>query len=79
MKLDFSQRFMIGCGTGTDATMDIPNEVTVYLYHDMDDMRSHFCHVYDWKTARMTDGWMWKNAFRKGENPLEADIWHEWK
>lgn len=77
-KLDFTQRFMVGRGTGTDATMDHPNEVTVFLYRDMDDMASHFCHVYDRETLRITSGCMWKHEFHAGHDPLQADIWHPW-
>lgn len=77
-KLDFSQRFSVGCGTSTEATMDLPNEVTVYLYRDMSDMSSHFCHVYDRETKRMTDGCLWKWEFHAGRDPLAADIWRQW-
>lgn len=77
-KLDFSQRFSIGCGTGTEATMDKPNEVTIYLYRDMEDLRAHFCHVYDREEHRMTSGCRWKWEFHSGNDPLTADIWHEW-
>lgn len=77
-KLDFTQRFMIGRGTGTEATMDNANEVTVYLYRDMDDMASHFCHVYDRETRRITEGCQWKWEFHSGRDPLAADIWHAW-
>jgi len=77
-KLDFTQRFSIGRGTGTDATMDIPNEVTAFLYGDLDPMSAHFAHVYDRKLLRITDGCLWKLEFRAGHDPLTADIWHEW-
>jgi len=77
-RLDFSQRFMIGHGTGTEATMDIPNEVTVYLFHDMDDMSSHFCKVYDNESKRITDGCLWRMAFRSGKDPMTENIWHAW-
>lgn len=80
-ELDFTQRYSIGRGTSTEATMDHANEVTVYLYRDMDDMSSHFCHIYDRKEMRMTDGCLWKLAFHFDHvNPEDkADIWHEWK
>ena len=78
-KLDFSQRFMIGRGTGAEATMDIPNEVTVYLYRDMDGMGAHFCHVYDRELHRMTSGCSWRLAFHSGKDPMTEDIWCEWK
>lgn len=77
-KLDFTQRFMIGRGTGTEATMDIPNEVTVYLYRDMDSIASHFCHIYDRELMRITDGCLWRLEFHAGRDPVEADIWHAW-
>lgn len=77
-KLDFTQRFAVGRGTGTDATMDHPNEVTVFLYRDLDDMASHFCHVYDRETLRITSGCRWKWEFHSGRDPLTADIWHPW-
>lgn len=77
-RLDFTQRFMIGRGTGTEATMDIPNEVTVYLYRDMDSLSGHFCHIYDRERGRMTDGCLWRLEFHSGHDPLEADIWRDW-
>lgn len=77
-KLDFTQRFMIGRGTGTDATMDHPNEVTVFLYRDLDNMSAHFAHVYDRETLRITSGCLWKLEFHAGRDPLTADIWHAW-
>lgn len=77
-KFDFTQRFMIGRGTGTDATMDIPNEVTVFLYRDLDDMSAHFAHVYDRELHRITSGCLWKSAFHSGKDPIAEDIWHEW-
>ena len=77
-KMDFTQRFMIGCGTDTEVTMDIPNEVTIYLYQDMDNMSSHFCHIYDRELHRMTDGSMWRMAFLRGKDPLDEDIWRKW-
>jgi len=75
---DFTQRFMIGRGTGTDATMDHPNEVTVFLYRDLDDMSGHFAHVYDRQEKRITSGCMWRHEFHCGRDPLTADIWREW-
>ena len=77
-KLDFNQRFMIGRGTGTEATMDIPNEVTVYLYRDMDNLSGHFCHIYDRELKRITSGCQWRMAFHSGKDPLTEDIWHAW-
>lgn len=76
-KLDYTQRYMIGHGTGTDATMDIQNEVTITLY-EMDSMNRHFAHIYDRKEKRMTDGWQWAVEFRSGRDPEKADIWREW-
>lgn len=78
---DFTQRYMIGLGTGTLATMDHANEVTVYLYRDMDSMDAHFCHIYDRKEGRMTSGCRWKWTFHCDlMNPEDrADIWAEWK
>ena len=75
---DFTQRFMIGRGTGTDATMDHPNEVTVFLYRDLDPLSAHFAHVYDRETLRITNGCDWKREFHSGNDPLTADIWHNW-
>lgn len=75
---DFAQRFMIGSGTGTDATMDRAAEVTIFLFHDMDDMSSHFCKVYDRETHRLTDGHAWKHVFRSGADPVASDIWRPW-
>ena len=77
-KPDFSQRFQIGSGTGTDATMDRVNEVTIFLFHDMDDMSSHFCKVYDREFKRMIDGHDWKQAFRAGDDPINSDAWRLW-
>jgi len=77
-KLDFSQRFMIGCGTNTEVTMDTPNEVTVYLFRDMDSLHGHFAHVYDREKLRITDGCLWRMAFRTNKDPLAEDIWHDW-
>ena len=76
--LDFTQRFMIGRGACSEATMDHPNEVTVYLYRDMEPMAAHFCHVYDRQEGRMTDGCLWKLEFHSGRDPLQSDIWHKW-
>ena len=77
-QLDFSQRFMIGRGTGTDATMDHPNEVTVFLYRDLDDMSAHFAHIYDREQKRITDGCLWRMEFHCGRDPLASDIWRPW-
>ena len=77
-KLDYNQRFMIGRGTGTDATMDLPNEVTVFLYQDLDSMAAHFAHVYDRQEKRITSGCLWKLEFHAGRDPLQSDIWHDW-
>lgn len=76
-RLDFTQRYQIGHGTGTDATMDIANEVTITLY-EMTAEDRHFAHVYDRKHLRMTDGWQWALQFRTGHDPETADIWREW-
>lgn len=80
-RLDFTQRYMVGLGSGLYATMDHANEVTVYLYRDMDDMDSHFCHIYDRNLGRMTDGCLWKWAFYCDcMNPEDKEsIWREWK
>ena len=77
-KLDFSQRFMIGRGSDTEVTMDTANEVTVYLYRDMDCMSGHFAHVYDRELHRITDGCLWRMSFHSNRDPLTDDIWHEW-
>ena len=58
--------------------MDRPNEVTAYLYGDMDHLSSHFCHVYDRKTMRITDGCLWRLEFIAGNDPTTAKIWHDW-
>jgi len=76
--LDFTQRFQIGRGAGIEATMDHANEVTVYLYRDMDNMSSHLCHIYDRELHRMTSGSRWQWQFLTINDPLQADIWEDW-
>lgn len=76
--LDFTQRFQIGHGTGTDATMDRPNEVTVFLFRDLDDMSAHFAHVYDRERLKITEGCRWRHEFILGNDPISADIWRPW-
>lgn len=76
---DYTQRYMIGCGTDVEATMDRANEVTAHLYSEMDTESAHFAHVYDRKEHRMTSGCAWKWVFIGGGNPEhETKIWHEW-
>lgn len=78
-RLDYKQRFMLGHGTDIEATMDIPNEVTAFLYSDFDSMDRHFCRVYDREKMRTTFGCLWCSTFRSGRDPIQQDdIWDKW-
>ena len=54
-KFDFGQRFMIGSGTATRATMDTFADIDEYLA-TQSDLDSHFCKIYDSEKMQYCDG-----------------------
>lgn len=71
-KFDFSQRFMIGSGTATRATLDTIEDVDEYLAAQSD-LDRHFCKIYDREKHQYTDGFNY--AGKRYGRPVE---WWPW-